>query len=210
MKARSFVLLLALAAVAANAWAQETVVEPVTETAFDKTMGTDPVLELFGVAPRVKNILGVYGAKVYGVGLYVNKEAITAALGDREPTKIRIAATIMATHSDKVLVLKFVRDLERKQIADAFREGIEKTIEIDDPRIAEDAQKVLASFTDAKNGDYATMYFTDGATVTISGNDEQLVQVENRILARALMGIYVGPDPVDASLKDKLLEGLPK
>jgi hypothetical protein len=188
--------------------AQDTVTEKVTNTAFDKTMGENPTLKLYGIAPRIKNILGVYDAKVYGVGMYADPQAIEAALGGSELTPIRLAAAMMASSGHRAIVLKFVRDLERQIMADAFEEGIELTIPIDDPRIADDAQTLLAAFTDIKNGDVATLYFAGSEVILRGSQNEVLAQVDNRLLGRALIAAYVGTEPVDKKVKASLLEGI--
>ena len=199
-------MILAIVLFATTAFA-DTVNEPVTNTNFEKTFGSEPVLKLFGVAPRIKNVLGVYGAKVYGAGLYVDEEALLVATGGDKKNKIRIAAALMSMSGERAIVLKFVRDLEKKVMADAFKEGIEKSISINDPKIAADAKKFLAAFTAIKNGDWATMKFS-GKSVTLYGNDDKLVSVENRSLSRALMQTFVGTNPVDEKVKKGLLKGL--
>ena len=187
---------------------EDVVVEKSTKTSFKKSIGDNPKLNLMGVAPRIKNVLGVYGAKVYGVGLYADPEAIETALGGGNPSKIRLAAAIIATSGRRALVLKFVRDLKKDVMENAFKEAIERTIPINDPKIADDAKRFLAAFVDITKGDEAMMYF-QGNKITLYGNGLAAVTVENRSLARALLASYVGINPIDDKIKNALLAKKP-
>jgi len=166
------------------AMAQQSVTEPETNTSFEATMGDSPQLNLMGVAPRTKWMF-----KVYGVGLYADPNAVNAVIGNREATQVLLGAAIRAMSGDRALVLKFVRDIDKGKMSGAFTEAIEMTMPIDDERIAKDAQTLLDSFVDIKNGDKAVMYFS-GDTITVYGNDDELVKLENRLLARALLARF--------------------
>lgn len=187
---------------------QDTVVEKSTNTTFKTTMGENPTLKLMGVAPRIKNVLGVYGAKVYGLALYADPEAINIALGEGEASKVRLAAAVTMTSGHRALVLKFVRDLTKDVMEKAFKEAIERTLPIDDPKIADDAKKYLAAFVDIKNGDEAMMYF-EGSKITLFGNGTPLVSVDNKTLARALLASYIGTNPIEEKIKTALLAKRP-
>lgn len=195
-----FTAVLLCAALALASPAADTVTEESTGTVFTKTLGTDPQLSLLGVAPRTK-----WFFKVYGVGLYADPVAIKAALGGGEANEIRMAAAVLASSGHRAIVLKFVRDLEKAKIVEAFKEGIEKTMKLDDPRIAADAKALLGAFTDVKNGEEATLYF-EGSVVSLIGRGTTLATVDNRSLARALLAIYIGSDPIDPEIKKNLLK----
>lgn len=183
--------------------AQDTVTEPETNTSFAATFGDSPSLNLMGVAPRTKWMF-----KVYGVGLYADPTAVNAVLGNREATDVLLGAAIRAMSGDRALVLKFVRDIGKDQMAGAFTEAIELTMPVDDERIAVDAKQLLDAFVDIKNGDEAVMYFS-GDTITLSGNGKELVSLKNRLLGRALLSAYVGSSPIDENIKKKLLAKRP-
>lgn len=195
-----FSAVMLVAALAVIMPAEDTVKEESTGTVFTKTLGTDPQLSLLGVAPRTK-----WFFKVYGVGLYADPVAIKAALGDGEANEVRLAAAVLASSGHRAIVLKFVRDLEKAKLFEAFKEGIEKTMPMDDPRIAADAKTILGAFTDVKNGEEATLYF-NGSQISLVGRGTTLATVDNRSLARALLAIYVGSDPIDPEIKKNLLK----
>lgn len=188
---------------AAFAGAQDEVTEPETNTTFSKIMGEEPELSLFGVAPRTK-----WFFKVYGVGLYADANAVKAVMGDREANEIVLGAAVRAMSGHRALVLKFVRDIDKGKMVGAFTEAIEKTMPISDERIAEDAQTLLDAFIDVKEGDEAVMYFA-GDSIRLLGNGDELALLENRYLARALLSAYIGSDPIDTNIKQKLLASAP-
>lgn len=184
-------------------YSQDSVTEKETNTTFSATYGENPTLHLMGVAPRTKWMF-----KVYGVGLYADPEAIDALLGDKKANKIMLGAVVRAMSGHRALVLKFVRDIDKGKMSGAFTEAIEKTMPIDDPSIADDASKLLDAFVDVKNGDEAVMYFA-GDTIRLLGNGDELLTLENRDLARALLAAYIGSNPIDDNIKEKLLSKRP-
>jgi hypothetical protein len=201
---RSFLLLAILLLVAITAMADDTVTEKETNTKFEKKIGESKELSLMGVAPRTK-----WFFKVYGVGLYADPVMINAVLGDGPTNEVRLAAAVMATSGKRALVLKFVRDLDQGKMVGAFKEGIERTIKLDNPKIKDDAAKLLAAFTPVKNGDVATLMF-EGNKVSLLANGKSKVTVDNRTLSRALLAIYIGSNPIDAGIKSKLLKNRPE
>lgn len=201
---RSFMLLALILLAASAVMADDTVTEKETNTTFDKKMGDDVVLSLMGVAPRTK-----WFFKVYGVGLYADPVMIGAALGDGPVNEVRLAAAVMASSGTRALVLKFVRDLDKGKMVGAFKEGIEKTVKLSNPKIKDDAAKFLAAFTPVKNGDVATLLFK-GDEASLLANGKSVVTVKNRTLVRALLAIYIGSNPIDAGIKSKLLKNKPE
>ena len=180
----------------------DTVVEPVTKTTFTKTWGEDPVLKLYGVADRKRVFF-----KVYGVGLYAEEEAVNAKLEEMGggDSKDKLAEAIVACDGRKVIVLKFVRDIERSRIQGAFRDGIELSMRVTDERIAEDAEALLGAMRDIKNGEYAELVLDGDGTVKLLGNGEELLVLNNRMLGDALLKIYIGEKPLHKNIKAKLL-----
>jgi hypothetical protein len=185
------------------AMAADTVTEKTTNTTFDKTKDG---MELLGVAPRLKNILGIK-VKVYGVGLYADKAAMDAKIGTMTRNTTIFAAALKSMSGKRAIVMKFVRDLDNSVMSGAFTEGIEMSMPIDDPRIAEDAKVFLAAFVPIKSGDTATLVF-EGDRLSLYDMEKELVSVENRDLSRAIMSTYIGSNPVDPSVKKNLLKDI--
>lgn len=201
---RSFLVLVLILLAVSITLADDTIVEKETNTTFEKKIGADPQLSLMGVAPRTK-----WFFKVYGVGLYADPVMINAALGDGPSNEVRLAAAVIASSGSRAIVLKFVRDLDKGKMVEAFKEGIERTIKINDPKIKDDAAKFLAAFTPVKNGDVATLMF-QGNKASLLANGTNIVTIENRTLVRALLAIYIGSNPIDAGIKSNLLKNRPE
>ena len=181
---------------------EDTVLEPVTQTTFTKTWGEDPVLKLYGVSDRKRVFF-----KVYGIGLYAEEAAVNAKLKEMGggDSKDKLAEAIINCDGRRVIVLKFVRDVEKSRIQGAFRDGIELSMRVTDERIAEDAEALLGAMRDIKNGEYAELVMDGDGTVKLLGNGEELLVLNNRILGDALIKIYIGQNPLHKNIKAKLL-----
>lgn len=180
---------------------EDTVTEPTTKTTFSKTWG-DPPVKLYGVAPRKK-----IWFKVYGVGVYADKEAVEAKLaelGDGTSTD-RLAEAVITCNGRRVIVLKFVRDLSKGRMQGAIREGLEKSFKLSDERIAADATSFLNAMQDIKKGDIAEMILDADGTIKLTGKGEELLNINNRILGDALLAIYIGEKPISKEMKQQLL-----
>ncbi len=180
---------------------EDTVTEPTTKTTFSKTWG-DPPVKLYGVAARKK-----LWFKVYGVGVYADKQAVDAKLAELGGGSSidRLSEAVISCEGNRVIVLKFVRDVSKGRMQGAIREGVEKTIKLSDERIAADAKSFLDAMQDIKKGDVAEMILEADGTIKLTGNDEELLNINNRILGDALLAIYIGKKPISKDMKEKLL-----
>jgi hypothetical protein len=177
------------------------VIEEATKTEFARALGENPAMELLGVAHRSR-----YFVKVYGIALYAEREPVMLALGEGEADENAKAEAVLASTGRRALVMKFVRDVGASKISDAFREGIELTIKIDDPLIAEDAKAFLEKVSDVKKGDTAEILIEGDGTTSLLGNGEELVKVCNPHLAKAILATHLGNTPVDNNIKKNLLK----
>jgi hypothetical protein len=177
------------------------VIEEATKTEFTRTLGENPTIELLGLAHRSR-----YFVKVYGIALYAEREPLMQALGEGEADEDAKAEAVLASTGRRALVMKFVRDVGADKIRDAFRDGIELTIKIDDPLIAEDAVAFLEKVSDVKKGDTAEILIEGDGTTTLLGNGEELIKVCNPHLAKAILATHLGQNPVDKNIKKNLLK----
>jgi len=153
-----------------------------------------------GEADLVLNGLGIRKAtmlkvKVYVAGLYLAQKA-------SDP------AAILASDGDWRLVLRFMRDVEGADIRDAFTEGYgnavgEEKAEALRPRI--DALNALVP--DLKEGDRLTFVHRAGKGVAVEVNEAVKGEVDGGDFAAATLGIWLGPEPPNESLKEGLLGG---
>lgn len=179
----------------------DVVIEEATKVEFARTIGDDPALDILGVACRKR-----YFVKVYAIGLYAEKGPVMEALSGNTVGDEAQAKAVIESTGHRALVLKFVRNVGAKSIRGAFEGGIEKTMKIDDPSIAEDAKALLDSFADVKKGDVAELHFNGAGTIILSGNGEEILKVENLVLEKVLLAIYIGENPIDKKIKANLLE----
>lgn len=144
-------------------------------------------LSLNGVAVRTATIFNV---KVYAAGLYLERRSSDAG-------------QILQSSAPKRLALKFLRDVDRDQIENAWIDGLRKNAK--DARPFEPRMRLLiAHIPDLKKGDQLAFDFVRGgvqvtcargARTTIAGDD----------FARALLALMLGLKPADEDLKDGLL-----
>ncbi|MBJ6798536.1 chalcone isomerase family protein [Geomonas propionica] len=106
---------------------------------------------------------------------------------------------------DKLIRMNFViSKVEKEKIVDAFQEGFNSNT----PELADSAEvkKFLSLITeDFKRGDQVDLFLGGDGTVTGKLNGKLLGTLVSRPLATAILAIYVGEHPADASLKKGLL-----
>ncbi len=199
---KTLALLAALAAFGLPLQDVDEATEPATGVAFATSVGESQEMRLLGVAARTRWMF-----KIYAIGLYAEVDPLRELLGEGPVNDQRLSAAVIASRGQRALVLKFVRNLTAEQFQGAFSEGIERTIAINDERIAADAATFLDAITDIANGDVAVLWFGGEGEITLNVNDEEeaRMQVTNRTLARAILSIYLGLDPVDERLKRNLM-----
>jgi len=144
-------------------------------------------LVLNGMGLRTKIVV-----KVYVAGLYL-------------PRKSDDGDAIVKADAPKRLVMHFVRDLSKNQIADAFKDSINDNA--GEVRKAEGAniEKFLAAMEAVKSGDeMAFTYIPDGGT-TFAINGKDKLTLPGLGFSQALFSVWLGPKPPTSGLKKGLL-----
>lgn len=135
--------------------------------------------------------------KVYIGALYVTQKATTPA-------------GLLDASSPRRMNLRMLRDIDAETLYNALRDGLKdnnseaELAALKGPvdRFAEIMKKIGT----AKNGDTVAIDFTaDGVGVSLNG--EARGKVASAPFARALLKVWIGDNPVDASLKKALLGG---
>jgi hypothetical protein len=145
-------------------------------------------LKLNGVGLRKKFII-----KVYAGGLYLG-----------EPSKD--AAAIVAADAPKRVRMVFLRDVSKKQVMDAYREGFEKNsggpglkdLEVKLERIGP------AIPAELKEGAEMTVTYVPGEGTTVASAAGK-VTVDGKEFADALFKNWLGGSPADEDLKKGML-----
>lgn len=135
--------------------------------------------------------------KVYVGALYVGQ-------------KSNVSAAIVDSPQPRRMVMRLLRDLDAETLASAMDEGLRANnspAELADMKAqAEALAGIMKSIGKAREGDTIAIDFSaDGVTVSLNG--ETRGKVAGPGFAKALLKVWLGDKPADASLKKALLGG---
>lgn len=146
-------------------------------------------LSLVGIGLRVKIFF-----KVYVAGLYLE-------------TPQKDAAAVIAADEVKRVQMVMLRDLEKKQIADAIREGFTKNAGPQLPALKERLDKLIAQVPSLKKGETLLITYVPGKGTVLAGTAGEKAVVPGKDFAEALFSVWLGASPVDEDLKKGMLGG---
>ena len=133
--------------------------------------------------------------KVYIGALYVTQKASTAT-------------ALLDTASPRRMSLRLLRDLDADALYGALRDGLKdnnsaaELIALKAP--VDQFAELMKKIGNARSGDTVAIDFTtEGVGVSLNG--EAYGKVSSAPFARALLKVWLGDNPVDASLKKALL-----
>lgn len=149
----------------------------------DKVQAGDTELTLTGAGVRNKWFFDVYVA-----GLYLANPSADP-LSDQA----------------KQVTLVLMRDLGKDKVGDAIREGFEKNSSAQMPKLKDRLDKLIGVLTDGKKGDSLVLTYVPGKGTVVKGKGQELTTIEGDDFGRALFSVWLGKDPVDAGLKQKML-----
>lgn len=189
---RRLLALLVLAATAFSAFAQSVTVEGVAFEPAVSVGGQSLVLNGAGVRTRV-----VF--KVYAAGLYV-------------PQKSADAAALLGQTGPRRVALTMLRDVDGVTFSDALVDGLKANHSADQlaalkPQI-DRLQATLKGIGEAKKGDRIQLDWVpeSGTVITVNGQPRG-EPIAGAPFYAALLRIWLGDKPADASLKKALLGG---
>ena len=148
-------------------------------------------LTLNGMGKREATIFDV---DVYVAGLYVEHPS-------SDP------ARLLAPNEPKMLVLKFVRDVDRSDITDAWRTGFRKNATTSQDTLAPMVDRLNSWMPELEDGDSLTFAYVPGEGVTVTVNGVRKGVIAHDEFARSLYSIWLGPKPPGKALKRGLLGG---
>ena len=117
------------------------------------------------------------------------------------------ANALLAAHTPKRLVLHFVRDVESKDLKEAWEEGFEHNAKAQMPALKERIEQLQAWMVDMKSGQQLTFTHTPGAGLEVDVNGTVQGTVEGEDFAKAFFSIWLGAKPPHWALKAGLLGG---
>lgn len=133
--------------------------------------------------------------KVYVGALYVTQKASTAS-------------ALLDAASPRRMTMRLLRDLDSETLYGALRDGLKENnseaelLALKAP--VEQFAELMKKIGNARSGDTVAIDFTaDGVGLSLNG--EARGKVSSAPLARALLKVWLGDNPVDASLKKALL-----
>lgn len=177
---------------------EEEVVEPRTGVRFT-TRQAD--LSLLGIGVRTQSIFKV---KVYAIALYVADAALAGPLAAHKgkldgPEFYR---DVVWGDFEKQINMRFVRDVTREEVQEAFREAL--------PQVNPARLDVLASyFVDTKQGQEYVLRWAPGGVLETSFAGVAHTPIADKDFAAAVFGIWLGPQPIQADVKRDLVARAP-
>ncbi len=147
----------------------------------------EQTLVLNGLGLRKKFVV-----KVYVAGLYLKQKSSDAS-------------AIMKDDGPKRMVMHFVHDVSRKQLADGFNEGFDNNSPDAKKTMKADIDSFLGALEDVKQGDEVVFTFLPGSGTTVAINGKDKLTIANPAFAPVLFSVWLGPKPPNADLKSGLL-----
>lgn len=153
----------------------------------DSVQVGETTLVLNGLGLRKKFVV-----KVYVAGLYVSQKSSDAN-------------AILNAETPKRIVMHFVRDVSKSQIADAFDESFKNNAP--EARLAAKSEidALLATLVDVKAGDQIVFTYLPGKGTTFAMNGAEKLKVASPSFTHAVFSVWLGPKPPNADLKKGIL-----
>lgn len=148
--------------------------------------GTD--LQLNGIGMRTYSLLRIH---IYVAGLYLEHPS-------------HDAEAILESPERKLLVIRFVHDVDTNDAREAWRDGFDKNCRAPCHLAPSDVERFLAAVPAMRAGDRSTLAFTrEGLRITMNGHT--LGTITDPVFSRAVLATFIGPEPPTVRLKRELL-----
>jgi chalcone isomerase-like protein len=148
-----------------------------------------------GGTTLVLNGLGLrkkFVVKVYVVGLYLEQKSSDA--GD-----------IIKADAPKRIVMHFVHDVSKNQLADAFDESFNNNAPDAKKTMKADIDRFLAALDPVKDGDQMVFTYLPGTGTTLAINGKDKLTIAAPAFGPVLFSVWLGPKPPNADLKKGIL-----
>lgn len=145
-------------------------------------------LRLNGIGLRTYSWLRI---RIYVAGLYLERPS-------------RDAEAILRSPEKKLLVVRFIHDVDAEDARKAWREGFQDNCLPPCHLAPADIARFLAAVPDMRSGDRSTLAFT-AASVSITLNGQTLGTISDPMFAHAVLATFLGPHPPTPQLKRELL-----
>lgn len=149
----------------------------------DTTTVDGQELQLQGMGLRKK-----WFFDVYVIGLYV-----------ADPAKDPLS------DQTRQVRLVLMRDLGADKISEAINEGFEKNSQAEMPKLRDRLDKLMKAVPSVKKGEQLVLTYVPGKGTVMTSGGKQLVALEGKDFGDALFKVWLGKNPVDEDLKQRLL-----
>lgn len=153
----------------------------------DTTQVGSTTLVLNGMGLRTK-----FMVKVYVAGLYL-------------PQRSKDTEAIIKADAPKRIVLHFVRNVTKSQIADAFSDDFQKNSPEAAKTMKADVDRFLAAIEPVKDGREIVFTYIPRTGTSFRINGAEKVIIPGATFQAMLLSVWLGPYPPNASLKKGLL-----
>jgi hypothetical protein len=147
----------------------------------------DRTLVLNGLGLRKKFVV-----KVYVAGLYLEQKSADPG-------------AILKAETPKRIVMHFVRNVSKDQIADAFAESFTSNTPDAKTTMKAEIDQFLGALESVKDGDHMTLTYLPSTGTTLAINDKEKVTIAAPGFAPVLFSVWLGPKPPNADLKKGML-----
>jgi hypothetical protein len=145
----------------------------------------------------VLNGLGLREATILKVNVYVAGLYVSAKTSD--------PASVLKADAPKQIVMKFVRNVGKEKLSEAWNEGFEKNAGADKAEVAPGLAQLDAAMADVKSDETIVLTYLpeSGTSVSVKGKD--VVTIPGLAFARVLFSIWLGANPPNVGLRDGML-----
>jgi hypothetical protein len=143
------------------------------------------------------NGLGLREATAFQVDVYV--------AGLYLENKSRNADKILSSEQKKHLVLRFVREVDRSDVTEAFEESFSTMGKMSS--LGSKIRKLNSWMTSMNEGDVMAFTYEPGKGLTVGVKGRKRGVIEGADFARAFFAIWLGSNPPNSGLKRGLLGG---
>lgn len=148
-----------------------------------------------GSTTLVLNGLGLrtkFMVKVYVAGLYLTQKSPDAG-------------AILKPDAPKRIVMHFMRDVSKNQLADGFNESFRNNTPETAKTLKPEIDRLFAALDSVKNNDEIVFTYIpgEGTSMARAGNDK--LTIANPAFAEMLFSVWLGPKPPNESLKKGIL-----
>jgi len=130
---------------------------------------------------------------------------LAEAASERGIRKFR--GEVLASNAPSQLTLQFVRDVDASDLTKAWTEGFEKSAKGQLPALKDRIATLNGWMTAMKTGQRLTFTDKPGTGVEVNVNGAVKGTIKGDDFAKALLAIWLGPDPPNPEIKSGLLGG---